>query len=186
MTSPAPVQDHRPELASLEMGAPLDDVLSFYDALPPVTMDQMLGSWRGSGVPTGNPFDGLLEHYGWHGKRYDTADEAHPLVFPDPRGGLLSVNPALVPLGLAARHGPRLHADWMARACVPLRALIRTRRPKARLRMTEYRGVVTGTMSYDALPINDIFRQVDKDTMLGLMDMRGLEKPFAFVLRREA
>lgn len=186
MTSSLPtVSDAAAGLAVLEPAASLDDVLGFYDSLPPVTVEQMLGSWCGNGITTGNPFDGLLEHYGWHGKRYESADDAHPLVFPDPRGGLLSVNPALVPLGLVARYGPRLHADWMARASEPLRSLIRTRKPRARLRMTEYRGVVTGTMSYDALPINDVFRRVDQDTMLGLMDMRGLEHPFAFVLRRE-
>ena len=61
----------------------------------------------------------------------------------------------------------------------------RTGRPAARLRMVEYRGVVTGTMIYDALPINDHFRAVDDDTLLGAMDLRGLPDPFLFVLRRE-
>jgi hypothetical protein len=51
--------------------------------------------------------------------------------------------------------------------------------------MVEYRGVVSGTMVYDALPINDHFRAVDDDTLLGAMDLRGLADPFLFVLRRE-
>ena len=63
--------------------------------------------------------------------------------------------------------------------------LLSTKRPAARLRMVEYRGVVTGTMIYDALPINDHFRAVDEDTLLGAMDFRGMESPFMFVLRRE-
>ncbi|MGA8046787.1 MAG: DUF4334 domain-containing protein, partial [Dermatophilaceae bacterium] len=74
------------------------------------------------------------------------------------------------------------------RAGTALRPLLRTRRtrrPAARLRMVEYRGVVTGTMIYDALPIKDHFRAVDDDTLLGAMDLRGLEDPFLFVLRRE-
>jgi hypothetical protein len=49
----------------------------------------------------------------------------------------------------------------------------------------EYRGVVTAAMSYDQLPIIDVFRSVDADTLVGAMDMRGLEQPFLFVLRRE-
>ena len=52
----------------------------------------LLGSWRGSEVPTGHPFDGLLELYGWWGKRFDGPDEAHPLVFEDARGRF-SVDP---------------------------------------------------------------------------------------------
>ena len=41
-------------------------------------------------------------------------------------------------------------------------------------------------MIYDARPINDVFKRVDADTALGLMDMRGLDKPFFFVLRRRS
>ena len=51
--------------------------------------------------------------------------------------------------------------------------------------MMEHRGVSTATMIYDALPIHDVFRKVDDDTVLGLMDLRGLPQPFFFVLRRE-
>jgi hypothetical protein len=40
-------------------------------------------------------------------------------------------------------------------------------------------------MVYDALPIIDLFRRVGRDTLLGLMDMRGLDRPFFFVLRRD-
>ncbi|CAJ1586868.1 DUF4334 domain-containing protein [[Mycobacterium] wendilense] len=54
-----------------------------------------------------------------------------------------------------------------------------------RLRMVEYRGVLSATMIYDALPINDHFRLIDDDTVLGVMDMRGLDRPLMFVLRRD-
>ena len=40
-------------------------------------------------------------------------------------------------------------------------------------------------MSYDNLPINDVFRQIDADTMLGAMDLKGMARPFFFILRRE-
>jgi hypothetical protein len=45
--------------------------------------------------------------------------------------------------------------------------------------------VLTATLCYDALPINDVFRKVDDDTLVGAMDLRGLEMPFMFVLRRD-
>jgi Domain of unknown function (DUF4334) len=52
--------------------------------------------------------------------------------------------------------------------------------------MTEYLGVVSAPMIYDALPINDVFRAVGADTVVGAMDMRGFEQPFMFLLRRQA
>jgi hypothetical protein len=65
-----------------------------------------------------------------------------------------------------------------------IRPLMYTDKPKARLRTVEHRGVATAAMVYDALPIIDVFRRVDADTLLGLMDLRGLPQPFFFLLRR--
>lgn len=127
----------------------------------------------------------LLEAYGWYGKRFDDADTARPLVFADEHG-LFSVNPAAVPLPVVVQFSRLLDHDLVA---VPARwslRLLRTGRPRARLRMVEYRGVVTGSMVYDALPIIDHFRSADKDTLLGTMDLRGVADPFMFVLRRGA
>ena len=72
----------------------------------------------------------------------------------------------------------------MAASDKAARHLLRTTKPKARLRRMEYRGVVSATMIYDALPILDIFREVDQATLLGLMDLRGMPQPFFFILRR--
>lgn len=66
-----------------------------------------------------------------------------------------------------------------------LMPLLSTRKPRARLRMTKYRGKSSATMIYDQLPINDVFRKVDDNTVLGAMDLKGIERPFFFVLRRE-
>jgi hypothetical protein len=38
---------------------------------------------------------------------------------------------------------------------------------------------------YDHLPIIDVFRRVDDDTVLGLMDYRNFPEPYFFVLVRE-
>lgn len=41
-------------------------------------------------------------------------------------------------------------------------------------------------MVYDQLPVNDVFRRVDDDTVLGAMDMRGFSSsPYFFVLHRD-
>ena len=63
--------------------------------------------------------------------------------------------------------------------------LLATRRPQARLRLVDYRGVATATMIYDARPINDHFRLLDEGVLLGAMDLRGVPAPFFFLLRRE-
>jgi hypothetical protein len=181
MTSP----DAHATLARLEGGADLTEALQYYDTLAPVAPSDMLGAWRGTGIATGSPFDGLLENVGWHGKRFDSVDDGHPLVFVGGRQRLVSINPGRMPIGLAARYGQHFLGPLTRVAFRMLRPLFVTRRARARLRSVEYRGVVTAAMSYDQLPIIDVFRSVDADTLVGAMDMRGLEQPFLFVLRRE-
>ena len=160
------------------------DALALFDALPAVEVADVLGSWRGATVATGHPFDGLLELFGWHGKHFESADVAHPLVFADARGRF-AVDPAGLPVPLLARLGGPLHDERVAAALRGARRLRRTRRPRARLRPVRYRGVVTATMTYDALPVDDSFRAVDDDTLLGVMEARGLARPFVFSLHRE-
>lgn len=166
----------RPDLAA---------ALAFYDDLPAVEVEEVLGRWRGSGLPTGHPLDGLLERFGWHGKRFDSTEDVHPLVFDAGGGRLVSVNPAWIPIGLLDRHPRLAHLPAAVPAFAVLRRRLTTDRPRARLRMTRYRGVVSATMCYDALPIHDVFRRVDATTVLGAMDLRGSAQPFLFVLTAE-
>ena len=161
------------------------DALALFDQLDPVTPEEMLGSWRGEGFPTGHPLDGLLEAWHWRGKRFDSLEEVHPLVFDGPGGGVVHVDPSRLPIGL-------LRASWVGRLApfgglFPwLAPLVATRASAARLRGTLYRGQVSATMVYDALPIQDVFRRRDAHTLLGVMDCKGMEQPFFFLLRREA
>ncbi len=161
-------------------GTTVAEGLAVFDALPAVPVEEMLGSWRGEEVPTGNPLDGALARSGWHGKRFDGPDDVHPLVMD---GGRFAIDPAALPLEFLVRHPRLLRVPLPVRRLVPL---LRTTRPKARLRLLEYRGVVSATMIYDALPVHDAFRRVDDDAVLGAMDLRGLADPFLFVLRRES
>ena len=172
-------------LELLEPAATLAAALALYDSLPPVPIEAMIGQWRGGEIATGHRFDGLLGPAGWYGKRFHSADAVDPLVFRRTDGRLFAGNPALMPLGLLDRF-PALAKSKvsaaMFRAAAPRFA---TTESKARLRMTEYRGKVSATMIYDALPINDVFRLVDADTVIGAMDIRGYADPFIFTLRRD-
>jgi hypothetical protein len=40
-------------------------------------------------------------------------------------------------------------------------------------------------MIYDHAPIVDCFRRLDENSLLGVMDLKGMQQPFFFVLRRE-
>jgi hypothetical protein len=51
--------------------------------------------------------------------------------------------------------------------------------------MTELRGRSSATIVYDTVPINDVLRQLDADSVLGMMDLKGVQQPLFFVLRRE-
>ncbi|MGY1826874.1 MULTISPECIES: DUF4334 domain-containing protein [unclassified Blastococcus] len=156
-----------------------------FDSGSAVAVEEMTGRWRGSGVPTGSPLDGLLEAYGWWGKEFFDAETAHPLLFAT-RSGPRPVEPALVPVGVL-RGLPGVARSTAARlAFTAVRPLLMTTRPTARLRALEHRGVVTAAMVYDRLPIIDVFRRVDGRTVLGLMDLRGLPDPFFFLLTRES
>jgi hypothetical protein len=164
-----------------------DQALALFDERPAVDTEFMIGTWHGAEMPTGHRLDGLLQASGWWGKQFVDGETVHPLLFPTGDGSALwAVNPILAFGGLGAltkipglRH--RNHAGTI-NAVSPL---LRTRSPKARLRTTGYRGVDTATMIYDQLPINDVFRKLDDESVIGAMDLRGSEKPYFFVLTRD-
>lgn len=159
------------------------EVLAFYDSLPPVAPDTMLGLWKGEEIATGHAFDGLLEPSGWWGKAFHSVDEVDPLLFKR-RGKLFAGNPGLLPLGLIGRF-PKLAKSWPSAALFRIVSpLLKTRRPRARLRLLTYRGVTSAAMIYDQLPMADCFRLVDDDMLIGAMDMRGYGEPYFFTLRR--
>jgi uncharacterized protein DUF4334/GXWXG protein len=172
-------------LATLEPRCTTEDALAFFDTLPTVAADAIRGRWAGRELRTGHPWDGLLTASGWYGKQFDDAEAVHPLLFRTPRGTLFPVDPARLPLSLA--HHVPVTAVSAARRCLDLAVpLLRARVPKARLRNVEHRNTITAAMIYDQLPIIDVFRRVDDTTLLGLMDMRAVPKPYFFVLVRSA
>jgi hypothetical protein len=159
--------------------------LSLFDALAPVDTAFMLGAWSGHEFPTGHPLDGALTAYGWRGKRFESDEHVHPLVFGSAAREFAVLPRAVFPgLPLLLKHA------WLKRPPVAavvrtLMPLLATRRSRARLRMLQFRGRLSAAMLYDEVPIQDVFRRIDGNTVLGLMDLKGMEQPFFFLLRRK-
>jgi len=164
--------------------ASTEEALTIFDNLDSIDTDFMLGAWKGAGFPTDHSLDGVLEAYHWHGKRFENPEDVHPLVFSTLCGNRKSLNPGLMMPGLLD-FLPFLKSKFFGRLFQVFMPLFATRRSQARLRLTEYRGKSSATMIYDSLPINDVFRKVDENTVLGIMDMKGVAQPFFFILRRE-
>ena len=168
-----------------------DEALEVFDAAEAVDPTFMIGTWHGAEVPTGHPMDGLLAASGWWGKRFVDAETVHPLLFRTMNNrGLWALNPALAfgGLGITAKLPAKLalpRSAPISGAITALRPVLQTRSPKARLRTTRYRGIDTATMIYDQLPINDVFRRLSDDAVIGAMDLRGSRRPYFFVLYRD-
>lgn len=160
-----------------------EEVLGLFDHLEPVDLAFMVGRWKGCEITTGHPQDGILEATRWYGKEFEDAETVHPLLHQNARGDLFRVRPRPTLVYLSLRL-PILKARVLRPLSLFITAMLRTRHSQARLRMVEYRGRVSATMIYDGLPINDHFRKSDDNTVLGLMDFKGIESPFPFVLER--
>jgi hypothetical protein len=167
--------------------ATTEEALAVFDAAEPVEADFMIGTWHGAELKTGHPMDGMLAASGWWGKQFVDAEAVHPLLFPTADGtALWALDPKRLPVGLLLNAPlPSLENRSLGGLVTAARPLVQTKKPKARLRITRYRGVDTATMVYDSQPINDLFRRIADDTVIGLMDLRGSEKPYFFSLRRD-
>ncbi|WP_409484619.1 DUF4334 domain-containing protein [Arsenicicoccus dermatophilus] len=160
-----------------------EQALQRYDALPPVTLPEVLGRWRGSEVRTGHPLNGALTRLGWWGKDLRSAEDVHPLLWGG-RDDLWELDPLRLPVPVAQALPWTLRLPLAPTALRLARPLLATTRPRARLRPVEHRGVVSTAIAYDHQPIVDHLRRVDEDILLGLMDLRG-SQPLYFLLHRE-
>jgi hypothetical protein len=165
---------------------PAAQACDWFDSLPPVLPATMRGEWRGEGVHTGHPLDGLLEACHWRGKRFDGPEAVQPLVFERVCGGAVCIRPLGARLAIAAA----MRLPWLKSRAVGglvqrLLPLLSARRPQARLRLVAWRGVRSTAIVYDHAPIRDHLRRVDQDRVLGWMELEGLRQPFFFLLRRD-
>ena len=81
--STTPITDPEARLAELSS---LDEALAFFDALEPVAVEAMLGSWEGGIVATGHPGEAQLDQLAWAGKDSRAADDVDPIVSRGPDG----------------------------------------------------------------------------------------------------
>lgn len=156
-----------------------------FDSLPGLPLGAMLGCWRGLGLATGHPLDGVLEALGWHGKRFSGADDVQPLLFTCSSGPPLALEPALMPVSLALRWPGLSRARLVRWGFVAARPLLRARRSGARLRLRRCRGKTSAAMIYRSLPITDHFRAIDAERVLGMMEIADGTKPYFFLLERD-
>lgn len=159
------------------------DAIDYFDSLDVMAADDLVGFfWKGEGVDTDHAMDGMLEASNWWGKAFIGPNQVHPLVHRGLVKDRFYVNPGLLPLGFLTRLPFR---DALGPFLFPvISPLISTRKPKARIRMLEFRGKVSAAMCYDQKPINDCFRKIDADTVFGWMDFKGMEQPYFFKLTR--
>ncbi len=159
------------------------EALALFDQLEPIDLDFMFGRWKGLGLHTNHPMDGLLEVANWYGKEFISPDCVHPLLFLDGNGDIfkLSPNPQMMKMALSL---PIPKNDAVKPVFTLFNPLLKTEKSQARLRMMEHRGKVSATMIYDHLPIHDVFRKIDENTLLGLMDYKVVQQPFFFTLSR--
>jgi Domain of unknown function (DUF4334)/GXWXG protein len=161
-----------------------EKALGLFDSLEIVNLDFMLGRWQGSGLHTSHPMDGLLEASNWYGKEFIDPEHVHPLLFLDSQGKIIKVAPHPMLMNWALEF-PVIKNDFMKPLLTLTSSLLKTENSQARLRMMAYREKVSATMVYDYLPINDSFRKVDENTVLGVMDFKACPQPFFFVLKRD-
>jgi hypothetical protein len=157
--------------------------LELFDSLEPINLNFMCGRWQGSGLHTAHPMDGLLEASNWYGKEFIDPETVHPLLFLDGQGQIIKVAPNPTAMNWVSKL-PILKNAALKPLLTLMNSLLKTEESQARLRMMEYRGKVSATMIYDYLPINDAFRKIDENTVLGVMDFKTLPQPFFFTLKR--
>jgi hypothetical protein len=164
---------------------PRTDALARFDALLGVEPAAMIGRWRGAGLPTGHPLDGVLEALGWYGKSFEDTDRVHPLLFRTRSGEVVPLDPRFMPVSIALGCPALARSAPVRMAFAAGRPLLRSDHSDASLRVVDFRGRRSAAMIYNRKPIIDHFRKIDGDRVLGLMEMRGMERPYFFLLTRD-
>lgn len=84
-------------------GCTSEQACALFDELPVVVAEEITGRWKGSELPTGHPFDGVLTASEWVWQAVSTIQRlCTPLLF-SCGGEVFALDPRKVPLGLAGR-----------------------------------------------------------------------------------
>jgi len=71
-------------------GVPAEELDALWADCRVVRTEEVLGDWRGSDFDTDHPVHAMLAASGWHGKRFVSPREAHPLICRGEDGELFS------------------------------------------------------------------------------------------------
>lgn len=161
-----------------------NEMSNWFRSLEPVQPVEMPGLWKGAGIPSGHPLDGVLENLGWFGKRFHADMRADALLFQWPPGRLVAIEPGFFPIGLAIKAAPfgrtaiaRSWFSYLQKAC-------RARGTSAALKLQTQEDAETAAMIYDRQPIVDYFSRIDGEELAGMMCVRGDIRRYFFKLRR--
>lgn len=152
--------------------------------LSAVEPHELVGLWKGCGIATGHPFDGVLENLGWFGKRFTADLGADALLFRSAERRLTAVDPSMIPLGFALRFAGLGRTGAARNVFSYLQRRMRARGPTAKLKRLAFEGVLSAAMVYDRKPITDHFRRIDGDRLMGMMLIEGDARRYFFELQR--
>lgn len=158
--------------------------LERFRQLAPVEPEKLIGLWRGRGVPTGHPLDGILENLGWFGKRFTEDLRADALLFQSGDRRLTAIDPAPIPLRLALRFHFLGRTRTARNLFSHLQKGMRAAGPTAMLKVLPYEGMRSAAMVYDRMPITDYVRQIGEDRLMGLMVIENDVRRYFFELER--
>jgi hypothetical protein len=156
----------------------------WFQALQPLRPEEIVGLWRGVGIPSDHPLDGVLENLQWFGKRFHADLRADALLFQWRPGRLVAINPAYLPIAMVIRFASfgrtAIARNWFSH----LQKVVRARAPTATLmpRMTDFGE--TAAMIYDNQPITDYLRRIDEREIAGMMCVAGDDRRYFFRLRK--
>ena len=158
--------------------------LEEFGSLPPIAPRELVGLWKGHGIPTGHPFDGVLENLGWFGKQFTPDMCADALLFRSGDQRPVAIDPKWIPLRLALRFHDVGRMRVASNLFSYLQRRLRARGPVASLKTMVFGGVESAAMIYDDQPIVDHFRQIDAERIMGAMTTNGDERIYFFELQR--
>ncbi|TAZ68035.1 DUF4334 domain-containing protein [Rhizobium ruizarguesonis] len=144
----------------------------------------LVGLWRGVGIPSGHRLDGVLENLRWTGKRFHPDFRADGLLFQWRPDSLVPIEPSFLPIRLAIRIAP-FGRTFVARTVFPyLQNMLRARGTTASAKLRMVDGEETAAMVYDKQQIVDYYRRIDDHEVAGMMCVEGDERRYFFRLRK--
>jgi len=144
---------------------------AFYDSLPKVLPEEMIGSWKGNSWKIGMPLDNAIKISQWHGKTFHSPTDVDAIIC---KFNFLSI------VGFM---GSILFFPWKIKGKTKKYRIPGT---KASLKQMTYRMQSSTSMTYNNLPITDHFRKIDSDTLMGIMDVKGISAlEFIFYIQKE-